>query len=342
MGSGLDSQLGFAAETTVGTETTVDHFVEFLDEDLTWEPTWLDSAGLKAGQRYKRESRVVQSRRTVTGGFNAEFADQGMGLLIAHMLGSAATPVQIAATTAYSQIHTPGDKTGLGLTVQVGRPEVDSGIVRPHTYRGCKIPTWEFTSSDGEIAKLRLDVDGWDEATATALAAASYAASAGVFNFSEAATFNIGGTPATASGETTITGGTAIGTIINAITIRGETPMATERFGHGNAGIKAEQVENDIPMVTATLEGEYFDRTEFYDLFKANTTTALQLDFSHGDAGGGNAFLLSWILPAAKIKTGGPQVGGPDIVGQTLELEAYDNGADPPIQIKLISTDAVL
>src|SRR5262245_21640805 len=237
MGSGMDAQLGFKAETTVGTEVVVDKFVEFVDEDLTFEPTWLDSAGLRTGQRYKRETRVVQSRKTITGGFSLEFADKTMGTLIKHAVGSTVSSPTNIATTAYKQVHVPSTKQGLGLTIQVGRPEVTSGTVRPHTYRGCKIPTWEFTSSDGEICKMRFDVDGWNEATATALATASFAASTSVFNFSEATNFKIGGTPSTAAGETTIASGVAIGTIINEITIRGETPMATERLGHGDPGV---------------------------------------------------------------------------------------------------------
>lgn len=340
MGSGLDAQLGFKGETTVGTEVTVDKFVEFLDEDLTWEPTWLDSAGLKAGQRYKRVSRVVQSRKTVSGGFNLECADKGMGTLWKHAIGSSVTTPTNIATTAYKQIHTPVTKLALGLTIQVGRPEVTSGLVRAHTYYGCKIPTWEFTSSDGEIAKVRFDVDGWNENTATALATASYTANTSVFNFSEATNFKIGGTASTAGGEITIASGVAVGTMINEITIRGETPMATERFGHGNAGVKKEQVENDIPTVTGTLGGEYFSRTEFYDLLKGNTTTALQLDFSHGDAGSSNPFLMSWIFPAIKIKTGGPTVGGPDIVEQSIDFEVYHDGTNAPFQLKLVSTDS--
>jgi hypothetical protein len=70
----------------------------------------------------------------------------------------------------------------------------------------------------------------------------------------------------------------------------------------------------------------------------------MQIDFTHGDAGGGNPFLLSFILPAVKFKEGGPQVGGPDIVGQDINFEAYDDGSgtNPPIQVKLVSTDQQL
>ncbi|WP_255725412.1 phage tail tube protein [Frankia sp. Cj3] len=342
-GSGLSAQIGFAAETTVGTAVTVTTFFELLDESIKWEPTWLESAGLKAGQGYKRVSRISQSRFSVSGDWTLEHADRGhMGLLWRHALGSAiTTPTQIASTTAYKQIHTPGSKTGLSLTGQVGRPQPNA-TVRPFTYRGLKTKSWEFSVSDGEIAKLKLSLDGWQMATGTALATASYSAAAGVFNFANATNFKIGGTVATASGETTISGGTAVTTLAKGVTIKGETPMAAERFGLGNAGVKGEQIENGIPMISGDLDAEFTDRTEFYDLFVSNTTTALQLDFSQGDAGGSNPFLLSFIFPAIKIKGGDVNVGGPDIVGQKISFEAYDNGTDPVMQVKIVSTDTTL
>lgn len=340
-GSGLSGQIGFAEESVWGTPVTVTRFLEHLDEDLNWVPTWLDSAGIKAGQAYKRVSRTKQSRFTVSGGFNLEAPDKGLGLLIKHMLGSSGTATQISTSSAYEQFHTPGEKTGLGLTVQVGRPQTD-GTVKPFTYEGVKIPSWEFSCSDGELARLRVDMDGQDQATGTALASAAYTADTGVFDFSEASTFTLGGTPSTASGETTISGGTSVATIVRGVTIRGETGLATERFGLGNAGLKSEQIENALQMVTGTLEGEFTDQSEIYDLIVNNTTTAIQLDFSHGDAGDGNAYLLSFIMPACKLKAGNVNLTGPDIIGQSIEFEAYDNETDPVIQIKLVSTDTAI
>lgn len=340
-GSGLSGQVGIAAESTWGTPVTVTRFHEFLTESLNWEPTWLDSAGIRSGQGYKRVSRVKQSRFSVSGGLEMEAPDKGLGLILKHALGSSATATQIGVTTAYKQIHTPGSKSGLGLTVQVGRPQTNA-TVRPFTYEGVKIPSWEFSVSDGEIAKFSFDMDGQDMSTATALATASYTADTSIFTFAEASTFTLGGTASTTGGETTIASGTDVATIVRGVTIRGETGLANERFGLGNAGAKSEQIENEIPVITGTLEGEFTDRTEIYDLFKANTTTAMQLDFTHGDAGTSNPFKISFILPALKFKTANTNVGGPDILGQSVEFEAYDDLANPVIQVVIVSTDTAL
>lgn len=341
-GSGLSAQFGYAAESTVGTEVTVSRFLGFLSESLTYEPTWLEPAGLRAGQGFKRASHVGISRHMVSGDVTLEYFDKGgFGLLWKHALGSSATPVQIGATTAYRQIHTPGSKTGLGLTMQIGRPQTNA-TVQPFTYRGCKISEWEFSVSDGEYPQLSLTVDGWQEATGTALAVASYPTLDVPFTFADASLFRLGGTASTSSGETTVSGGSNVATVVNEFSISGSTGMANERFGLGNSGVKREQIENDIPTITGSLGGEFTLRSEIYDQYKANNTVPLQLDFSHGNAGGGNAYLLSFIIPAAKFKTAGVNADGPDILAQSIDFEGYDDGVNPVIQIKLVSTDTTL
>ena len=349
--SGLSGQIGIKAETTWGTAATpVTAFYEFLSESLKWTPTFIDSAGLKAGQAYKRVARTAISRYTVDGDITMEHTDgqataagASMGTWWKHALGSTVTtPTQISASTAYRQTHVPGSKAGFGLTVQVGRPQISGPTVQPFTYDGCKVVSWEFSCSDNQFAQLQLSLLGQDEATATALASASYPTPNGVFSFADTATagggvFTIGGTPSTTGGRTTIATGTAVQSLVSAISIKGETPMKDDRFGFGNGGGRGEPIENDIPTITGTLTSEFYSRTELYDLFKANTTTALQIDFAHGDAGSTNPYRLSFVLPACKLKSGAMNVDGPDVVGQNIDFEAMDNGVDPVIQVELVS-----
>lgn len=350
IGSGLSAQVGLKAETVVGTEVVVDTFFEILDEGLAWQPTWLRGQGLRAGFLGSRVSRVTQSRFTVTGDINMEHPDRGhMGLLWKHCLGSAITiPIQIGATTAWQSVIIPSTtvgKTGLGLTIQVGRTQPD-GTTRAHTYYGCKVVAWEFTCSDNDIAKLKVTFDGWQENTATALATASYTASQGIFSFEDAAaaTFTLGGTPTTGGSpsQITIASGVPVVTLVKGVTITGTTPLAVERYGLGNAGVKKEQINNGLCTYVIKLDAEYTSRTELYDLMKANTTTAFQLDFAQGDAGSSNPFRLSFIAPACKVTDGAPNVSGPDLVQQSVTLEAFEDGTNAQVQVRLVSTDTTL
>lgn len=348
-GSGLSGQFGFKAEAIVGTQVTVDHFVEVLSETIQWNPTWLESAGLRAGQGYKRVRRTLVSRVSVNGDGSFECADKGMALLWRHALGGGSGPTVIGATTAFNTYHVPGSKTALGLTIQVGRPETSS-TVRPFTYRGCKIISWTFSLSDNAFATLAITIDGWQEDTATALATATFTP-AGVFTFADCGpltggTFTLGGTASTTAGVTTVASGVAVATLVRGITITGQTPVRGEGYGLGNNGVKSNQIENAIPTVTVSLDAEFTSRTEIYDLFKTNPAlgTPLQIDLAHGDAGGSNPFRLGFIIPALKIKDANVNLGGPDILGQTINAEGYDDetGTNPVIQVRQVSTDTTL
>jgi hypothetical protein len=340
-GAGLDAQLGVGIESTWGTAVTATKFFEFLSESLNMTPTYLDSAGLRAGQRYKRVSRTIISRKTVAGDVQLEHGTKSMGLLWKHSLGSAIATPTLLVTPAYEQVHTPGDFRSLGLTFQVGRPEPASAVVRPFTYAGCKVQEWEFSVSDGDIPSLQLTLDGRSEDTAAALATASYPAGVGVFSFANAA-LKLGGTAATAAGKTTITGGVQATTIISSMTVHGSTPMSSERFGIGNAGLKGQQIENDTPTITGSFAAE-FNKAELYDAFASNATTAVQMILTGSPiAASGSSETLEITMPAVKFTSASPQVGGPDLVQMTTEFEAYSDDVNPVIQVRLISTDAAL
>jgi len=360
--SGLSGQVGVVTATSYGeSSTVVSRFFEFLSETLQFTPAFLDGQGLKAGQAYNRGSRTVVSQYDVSGDITLEHTDgsaasaaaDSMGWWWKHALGSSVTPpTQIGATTAYKQIHTPGSKAGLYATAQVGRPQISGPTVQPHTHLGIKATDWEFSVSDNQIAQLKVTCDGQTELTSVSLAAASYPTPNGLFSFADATNFKLGGTATTASGETTIASGVAVQSRVTGITITGSTPMKRDRYGLGNAGLKGEPIENGIPTITGTLTAEYFSRTEFYDVFRANTYQPFQLDFSHldlagKDAGGvtsgPNPYLLSFIMPAVRFKSAGVNISGPDVIPQSIGFQAYDygSGSNPVFQCKLVSKDAV-
>jgi hypothetical protein len=336
-GAGLDAQIMFGQESTWGTGVTPTRSIEFNSEGLKKDVTWLEPNALHTGIKYKRQSRARQARFSVAGDFNFDVNTLGMGLLVKHMLASTVTTPTLISGSAYKQIHTPGDFRSLGLTVQVGRPEANSGAVKPFTYAGCKISKWEFTLKDNDTPSFKVTVDGRSESTATALATSAFLSGSTTYDFSQA-TLKLGGSAATASGETTITGGVAVATIVKDITISGSAPMDTSRFGLGNAGLKAEQLENNIPTITGKLSAE-FNKTELYDLFANNTTVALELDLT-GAAIGGSNYLFSFIMPAVKLKAAAPAVSGPPIVQMSTDFEVYSDETNPVLQVKIVSTES--
>ncbi|MEV7684466.1 phage tail tube protein [Streptomyces bungoensis] len=340
-GSGLDAQLMVGAESTWGTAVTPTNTYEFNDESLKLDPTYLEPTGLRVGTKYKRASRVSISHKSVSGDITLEHSTKGMGLLWKHCLASAVTTPTTLTSPATEQVHTPGDFRGKGLTVQVGRPEPSSGTVKAFTYAGCKVSQWELNVSDNAIPTLKVTFDGRSQSTSTALAAASYTSGAKVFSFANA-TLSLGGTAATASGKTTVTGGTAVATVVTEVSIQGAAPMASDRFGIGNGGLKSEQLENDTPTITGSLNAE-FNKAELYDHFTNNDTLPMVLTLTGDPIGAsGSSDTLEIILPAVKLKAASPNVGGPDIVSMSTDFEVYSDESNPVIQVRIVSGDAAL
>jgi hypothetical protein len=355
--SGLSGQIGAAIETTYGTPVTVTRFYEFLSETLQFVPAFLDGQGLKAGQAYNRATRTVVSQFDVNGDLTMEHTSgeattavaDSMGFWWKYALGSSVTTPVVVLGTAFKQVHTPGSKAGQFITVQAGRPQISGVTVQPFTYTGVKVTDWEFSCSDNQIAQLKVTFDGQTELTSTGLAAASYPTPNGLFSFTNATAMTLGGTASTASGETTVASGVSVASRVSGITITGSTPMKVDRYGLGNAGLKGEPIENAIPTITGTLSTEFFSRTELYDVFRANTTQPLQIDFTkfdsagndaNGVAAGPNPYRLSFIMPAVRFKTGSVNVSGPDVIAQSIGFQAYDDGTNPVIQVKIVSKEA--
>jgi hypothetical protein len=356
--SGLSGQVGAIAESTYGTAVTVTKFYEFLSENFQYVPGWLDGMGLKAGQAYNRATRTVVSQIDVNGDLTMEHTSgeaantvaDSMGFWWKWALGSTLVTPTVVLGTAFKQVHTNGSKAGQFITLQVGRPQISGVTVQPFTYTGVKCTDFEFSCNDNQIAQLKLTFDGRNESTAVGLAAASYPTPNGLFAFSHATVMTIGGTASTSAGETTIAGGAALGSAVNGVVITGTTPMKVDRRGLGNAGLKNEPIENSIPVISGTLNTEFFSRTELYDVFKAGNTTPLQIDFTkfdsagndaNGVASGPNPYRLSFIIPAARFKSGSVNINSPDVIPQSIGFQAYDDGTtNPVIQVKLVSRES--
>jgi hypothetical protein len=116
-GSGLDAQVGYKLETTVGTPVTVDKFLEFNSEGFSFDPGFIEPEGLRSGVKFKRGSRLVQSRKMVSGAIDMNYATRLMGGLWKAALGSSVTtPRRHRVGQSWSQVHQTGDLLGKSLT----------------------------------------------------------------------------------------------------------------------------------------------------------------------------------------------------------------------------------
>lgn len=305
--SGLNSQLGFAAETVYGTGVTPTKFLEFVSESLALEINRLESAGLRSNRRTLASGQWSAGTRSVSGDLEFELSNVGQGLFWLHAMGASST----TGTGPYTHTYTPADLQTLFLTIQVGKPFV-GGTVQPFTYTGCKIGGWEVSASAGDIARVTYNILGRDETTATALATATYPATYAPMTF--------------VHGSMTL-GGAAVD--IREVTVTGDNGLKDDRYFLGT-GLRKQPIESTWRNYTFSAEAD-FESLTIYDRFRNGTEAALVLTFTNG----ADVFKIT-----GNVRTDGatPTVGGPDILAQSISGRFIASGATDGTAISIIRT----
>lgn len=255
--SGIEGQFGYKTETTNGTAVTVDTFLPYLSANLKNQITRINSQGKRAGRR------VIHAWRpgaiTIGGPVELELPNIDVAPLFTHMFGTVST----TGAGPFTHTYTPGDLDGDTFTAQVGKPD-SGGTVRPFTYAGCKVASWEIACGLDELAKLTLNLSAWSETTATALAAASYDSTWVPFSFVE--------------GSLTIAG--AAPQRVSSVSLTGDNALKTDRHNFGAQNI-IEQLENGMRSYGGQVLTD-FESLTAYSRFVDGTEAALVLAFSNG------------------------------------------------------------
>jgi hypothetical protein len=257
--SGLAAQVGYKTETTWGTAVTVDRFIPAMASNLTpnLEIDDVVSESIWVGKLVASTADITQGNQIAKPSVGHEVFDRSIGLLLKHMFGGVVT----AGAGPYTHTFTPADMYGLGLTVQMGIPDV-GGTVRPFTYAGAKVTGWEIKVAVGEVATMGIDFIAKSQATATALATASFASGMVPHRFTGTAV-TIGGSAANVKG----------------ISLKGDTKMEARNFLGTTSS--AEPIETDQWEFTGELDMEFESLTN-YALFTAATDTAVVATMTTG------------------------------------------------------------
>jgi hypothetical protein len=327
--SGLGSQLGFAAESVYGTYVAPTRFYEYASESLKKETEFVQGGGLAAGRFAQSGSRRTLTREFGSGTVEMDVPNQKFGLLLAHLMGSATTPVQQGATIAYLQTHAFSDNFGFSLTGQVGIPDTSTGTARPYSFLGGKINSMEFSCGVGEQLKVVTDFDFQKVSEAQTLATASYATGLGNWGYNNMAV-KLG----TFGAEAAVAG-------INGCTMKIERPMKTDRAS-AVAGLKGEPIINDYANVTGTFEAEFYDKTILADRFANNTSTSLIWEFVGANIASTYYYTIQLKVPMIFLEGDTPQVGGPDVVGGSFNFTGKSDGTNPLCTITYTSIDTTI
>lgn len=318
--SGIAAQLGVAAETTWGTFQTPDHWYEPDSESFGLTINRIESQGLRQNNRLTRTDRWAAGSIDVKGDIELPVLSKSFGLLFKHMLGAS----NITADGAgFKHTSSMGDPFGLGLTVQIGRPDV-GGTVRPFSYTGCKVDNWELSNAVDDMLKLKLGFDGANETTAQALASPSYAAGTEVFYFTE--------------GQITVGGSSSYNVhnwnVQNSVGIKGD------RYFINSSGVKKEQIINAFMQPQGTLSCEFTDLTG-YNLYTSGTLADIVLTYTGVltyDTAKPNKIVIT--LKNCRFDGSTPNLNGPDIVDFTGNFKLVYDGVNTPVQIDYYTADS--
>jgi hypothetical protein len=318
--SGIDAQLGLAAETTWGTLATPSRFLEFVTESLKLDKARIESQGLRKGKRVQRSDQWAAGRVSVGGDIEFEVGNKGFGLIFKHLLGSVTTTTPGTLTKKHScQL---GDPFGLGLTIQMGRPNT-GGTVDPFAYLGMKATSWELSNTVDEILMLKTTWDGSAEDTSTALASASAPAESENLYW---------------TGGSVTVGGTELS--LKDVSFTGDNGMKTDRhFIRSGATTKKEQLAASLVQLGGALTAEYEGLTN-YNKFVNGTISTIVGTWAGSLIETGQNYKVVVTAQNCRFDGDTPNVNGQDVLEQKLPFKILDDGTNPPILIDYYTTDA--
>ena len=292
------SHIGYRAETTYGTALVVTRFIPLVSESLKTEIEQMESEGIIAGRRILDSNQWTGGNISISGDIQHELYPRGLGPILRSAFGN----VSSAGSNPTTHTFTVGDLTSSSrsLTIQVGIQDV-GGTVRPFTYTGCKIASWEIACSAGEIATMGITIVGQAESTVIAAATVLYSDS----------------TPFTfVNGAVTI-GGTAVP--VKQVTLSGDNGLADDRRFLGSRAI-SEPLENDLRTFDGSFELEFTDLTQ-YARYIAGSEHAMVLAFTAGTQS---------LTITTNVRFDGetPAVGGREIVPMNLPFKVIAPSTD--------------
>jgi hypothetical protein len=325
LASGLGSQLGIKKETTYGTAVTVDKFYEFDSDSLNLAQSYQDSVGLKAGRTIQPSGRMLQTTRGVAGDTPMQVPTKLFGTILDLM--------QQAATAAWLQTHPIGTtQPNKSATIQINKPDT-GGNDHSFTYPGGVLTSVAFSCDAGGVLTVTLTWDARDETTPSttpagaALASASYAT--GVTSWVGSGTgvvLNVNGSNYGSAKSWSLTW---------------TQPYYTDRYYMGSGGLKGKPIPNGFATLNGTIAGDW-DAETLYLLYRTGAIIDIFADFQGNTIASTYKEQIKFDTTAVQLRGDSPNVGGPDVLSQSINFMGGDNGSVAPLTITYMSTDVAV
>ncbi len=334
----MDCSIGLAAESSYGVGVTPTKFAEFTGESLDWNPTFIQSKGLRVGSRVSRASRRALGKQQAGGDIELEVPSKGFGVYLLAALGAVVT-TQRGATGVYQQNHTLATTDPVSsFTIQKGIPPLGGGALLAHTFRGCVLDELEIEFGNSDFVTAKTSWNAKDVDTATAYAPPSYPLAVENFVFAGGA-ITIGGTVTPPTTTTLATGGTAVANILDG-SVKLTNNIDDGGFVLGAGGKRGRRPAVGMAAIGGKLTAE-FDTVALRDAYLNQQHPALVLTFlgTTTIGTGTDKPALQITVPDFVLEGELPKTNDGDVITQSIDWTGMDNTALTPITFSYVSTD---
>ncbi len=333
---GIGGWVGIGEESTYGTAVASSKYFELAPGDETLQ---LDQEQLTAAHTVERAvdvADVVKGKRAVSGGLNMDLRfGGGWGVLLEHLAGNRFSTS--GTSSPYTHSLAVGDSNaalnGKGLTLEIDRDGILGSSDKTWQYAGIRPTAVEFTVEDNAIMRASWTLMGKDAAYITATTP-SYASDNWVKSPSDAASPTASFRFGTDSSETTYT--------CRRWSVKIEQPHAEIRSVQ--SATMEEPTLGDRIKVTGSAEvlfqGTSTAGDAFTTAYRAKTAKSLLL-MLEGPTASDESILFDMgdvLITAASD----PHASDTGALYQTIEFEAYSDGAANPLDITLVNGDSAI
>ena len=119
-------------------------------------------------------------------------------------------------------------------------------------------------------------------------------------------------------------------------------PLDADRYFLGGSGFRSEPVDNGLRSIAVSFEVEWLSAEAYYNAYAADTPTAVEISFIGPGIGSGSDFSTLQLLVPEMFLDGKPtpNVEGPQVVTQKIELAGLDDATNNVIQATYWTLDA--
>lgn len=316
-----DHVLGVKAESVYGTAVAPDTRFEVISEKLVKKQDYIESKSLKAGRRFLSTNGHVVGKSSVEGDVEMEIPSAGAGFWFKQLLGYVATTTPSGATNRRLHTFTSASIDSLSFTTEIQRTDV-AGTAHRFVYAGCALTDLEFDCKVGELATMKAGIFGQSETVSAASAqSATYPTS----------------TPLVFTGASLSVNGTAVP--VKEFNCKIENGRKTDRYFLGSSQPSA-PIEADLRSCEGKFTVEWTGLTQYNYFLNHNTDKALVAKFETQSAIEGSVKGYVQITIPAIAYTGETPTGGGDVIEQSIDFKALDDGTNEPVKIEYLSLDA--